>query len=120
MDFDSIIKWITETLPTMLSIWFEAYIAFAKLLWGKIVIFVSVWFDISVAFFKQAWENFPALMSDWGKALSEFAKGLRKSFPEILPESILPVLESVPDWALFMEFQGKHLQSLKFLENHIL
>jgi hypothetical protein len=102
MDFDSIIKWITETLPTMLSIWFEAYIAFAKLLWGKIVIFVSVWFDISVAFFKQAWENFPALMSDWGKALSEFAKGLRKSFPEILPESILPVLESVPDWALFI------------------
>ena len=76
MDFDGLINWITETLPAMLSLWFVAFIAFAKLLWGKTVDFVSVWFEISVAFFKQAWMNFPALMADWGGAFSEFAKGL--------------------------------------------
>ncbi len=51
---------------------------------------------------KQAWDNFPALMADWGTTISTFFTGLRKSFPEFLPDSVLPVLETIPDWALFI------------------
>lgn len=102
MDFDGIIKWFTETLPAMLPLFFELFIAFAKSLWNKTVELVSGWFDLAAGFFKQAWENFPALMTDWGMALNEFAKEVRKSFPDYLPDSVLPFLDAMPDWALFI------------------
>ncbi|NKB20983.1 MAG: hypothetical protein GKS01_10830 [Alphaproteobacteria bacterium] len=102
MDFDGIINWFTETLPAMLLQWFDTFVAFAIPLWDKTVDFVSTWFSFTVTFFKQAWENLPALMADWGVAISEFLKSLRKSFSELLPESVLPVLDPIPDWALFI------------------
>ncbi len=102
MDFDSIIKWITETLPAILSRWFDAFVAFVKPTWDKTVEVVSAWFEISVAFFKQAWENLPALMADWGAAIAVFLKGLRTELSGILPQSVMQALEPVPDWALFI------------------
>ncbi len=43
MDFDSIIKWMTETLPDMLLGWFEAAADFLVPLWGKATLIVAIW-----------------------------------------------------------------------------
>ncbi len=102
MDFDSIIKWMTETLPDMLLGWLEAAANFLVPLWGKVTLIVAIWIGNIVDYVKQAWDNFPALMADWGTTISTFFTGLRKSFPEFLPDSVLPVLETIPDWALFI------------------
>jgi len=102
MDFDSIIKWITETLPDMLSGWFDAAVNIVVPFWEKATLFVAIWIGNIVDYTTQAWQNFPALMADWNVAISAFFNGLRKSFPEFLPDSVLPVLETIPDWALFI------------------